>query len=101
MGEKNMRTAGWVWEGLAFDPGVDPSVMGLGEGMKYLGLSRANFIFHPNNRYNLEKLADAFDLSVSELLRPPSLENMKDHLKDLGIEEPRAYYGPVELGMVH
>ena len=50
---------------------------------------------------NLEKLADAFDLSVSELLRPPSLENMKDHLKDLGIEEPRAYYGPVSVGMVH
>ena len=50
---------------------------------------------------NIEKLADAFDLSVSELLRRPSLEDMKDRLKDLGIEEPRAHYGPVAVGMVH
>ncbi len=50
---------------------------------------------------NLEKLADAFDLSVAELFRRPSLEDMKDRLKDLGIEEPRAYYGPVAVGMVH
>ena len=50
---------------------------------------------------NLEKLADAFDLSVSELLRRPCLEDMKDRLKDLGIEEPRAYYGPAAVGMVH
>ena len=26
---------------------------------------------------------------------PPRLEDMKDRLKDLGIEEPRAHYGPV------
>jgi len=50
---------------------------------------------------NLEKLADAFELSVSELLAPPRLEDMKDRLKDLGIEEPRAYYGPAAVGMVH
>ena len=50
---------------------------------------------------NIEKLADAFDLSVSELLARPRLEDMKDRLKDMGIEEPRAYYGSVSVGMVH
>ena len=50
---------------------------------------------------NLEKLADAFALSVSELRRRPSLEDMKDRRKDFGIEEPRAHYGPVAVEMVH
>ena len=50
---------------------------------------------------NLEKLADAFELSVSELLAPPRLEDMKDRLKDLGIEEPRAHYSSVAVGVMH
>ena len=50
---------------------------------------------------NLEKLANAFELSVPELLTPPSPTNLADHFKDLGIEEPQAYYGPVAVGMVH
>jgi len=50
---------------------------------------------------NLEKLADAFELPVPELLTPPSPADLSAHLKDLGIEEPRAYYGPVSVGMVH
>ena len=50
---------------------------------------------------NLEKLANAFALPLPELLTPPSPVNLADHFKDLGIEEPRAYYGPVAVGMVH
>ncbi len=50
---------------------------------------------------NLEKLADAFELPVPELLTPPSPADLAEHFKDLGIEEPRAYYGPVAVGMVH
>ena len=50
---------------------------------------------------NLEKLADAFELPVPELLTPPSPADLAGHFKDLGIEEPRAYYGPVALGVVH
>ncbi len=50
---------------------------------------------------NLEKLADAFELPVPELLTPPSPADLAEHFKDLGIEEPRAYYGPVVVGMVH
>ena len=50
---------------------------------------------------NLEKLAHAFALPIPELLTPPTPANLAEHFKDLGIEEPRAYYGPVAVGMVH
>ncbi len=50
---------------------------------------------------NLEKLADAFELPVPELLTPPSPADLAEHFKDLGIEESRAYYGPVAVGMMH
>ena len=50
---------------------------------------------------NLEKLANAFALPLPELLTPPSPEDFAEHFKDLGIEEPRAHYGPVAVGMVH
>ena len=50
---------------------------------------------------NLEKLANAFELPVPELLTPPSPADLAEHFKDLGIEEPRAYYGSPAVGMVH
>ena len=50
---------------------------------------------------NLEKLADAFELPVPELLTPPSPADLAEHFKDLGIEEPRAYYGPAAVGIMH
>ena len=50
---------------------------------------------------NLEKLADAFELPVPELLTLPSRADLAEHFKDLGIEEPRAYYEPVSVGIVH
>ena len=50
---------------------------------------------------NLEKLADAFELPVPELLTPPSPTDLAEHFEDLGIEEPRAYYGSAAVGMVH
>jgi len=51
---------------------------------------------------NLEKLANAFELPVPELLTPPSPADLAEHFKDLGIEEPRAHYGPaVAVGMMH
>lgn len=51
-----MLQAGWVWEGMAFDPGVQPTVFGVGEGCEYFGLDRANFLFHPNTAFHFEKL---------------------------------------------
>ena len=50
---------------------------------------------------NLEKLADAFEHPVPELLTPPSPADLAEHFKDLGIEEPRALYGATAVGMVH
>jgi len=50
---------------------------------------------------NLEKLADAFELPVPELLTPPSPAGLAEHFKDLGIEEPRARYRLAAVGMVH
>jgi hypothetical protein len=52
-----LRDFGWVWEGQGIDPGVYPSIYGLGEGCEYFGLSRANFLFHPNDHHALAKLA--------------------------------------------
>lgn len=55
MGEL-MKQAGWVWEGLHFDPGVQPTVFGVGDGCKYFGLQRANFLFHPNTEFHFARL---------------------------------------------
>ena len=54
-----MQKHGWVWEGIGFDPGVEPTVYGVGEGITYFGVDGANLIFHRNNRTNLAKLAHA------------------------------------------
>src|SRR5512136_825555 len=57
-GKPSFRDAGWVWEGQGIDPKVPPSIYGLGQGARYFGLSRANFLFHPNDVYALELLKD-------------------------------------------
>lgn len=57
-GKPSFRDMGWVWEGQGIDPGVPPSIYGLGQGARYFGLSRANFLFHPNDVHALELLAD-------------------------------------------
>lgn len=57
-----LRKAGWVWEGLGFDPGVEPSIYGVGEAAAYFGLDQVNFMFHRNNRVNLSKLSHIGDV---------------------------------------
>lgn len=51
-----MRDVGYVWEGQGIDPGVPPSVFGVGEGAPYFGLSRAIYLFHPNDALALNKM---------------------------------------------
>lgn len=63
----SLRESGWVWEGQGLDPGVPPSIYGLGQGTKYLGLSRANFLFHPNDEYALTLLEDLDEVTCSIL----------------------------------
>jgi len=53
----NLRDIGWVWEGQGLDPGVEPSIFGVGEGCEYFGLSRAWYMFHPNTELAMRKLA--------------------------------------------
>ena len=48
---------GWVWEGQGLDPGVDPSIFGVGEGAPYFGLRRAVYMFHPNTELAMQKLS--------------------------------------------
>jgi hypothetical protein len=52
-----LKDLGWVWEGQGLDPGVDPSIFGVGEGCEYFGLTRACYMFHPNNELALNKLS--------------------------------------------
>ena len=54
-----MSAAGWVWEGLGLDPGVFPSVYGVGDGVRWFGVDGAIFIFHPNTPINLARLTHA------------------------------------------
>ena len=52
-----MKDVGWVWEGQGLgDPGVEPSIFGVGEGCAYFGLRRACYMFHPNTELAMEKM---------------------------------------------
>jgi len=52
-----MADVGWIWEGQGLDPGVHPSIFGVGEGAEFFGLRRAHFMFHPTTALALEKLS--------------------------------------------
>ncbi len=51
-----LADVGWVWEGQGLDPGVHPSIFGVGEGAEYFGLRRARLMFHPTDNMLLEKV---------------------------------------------
>lgn len=55
-GKPTFRDVGWVWEGQGIDPKVPPSIYGLGQGARYFGLSRVNYLFHPNDVHALRLL---------------------------------------------
>jgi len=52
-----MADVGWVWEGQGLDPGVHPSIFGVGEGADFFGLRKVRFLFHPTTDLVLKKLA--------------------------------------------
>ena len=54
----SLADAGWIWEGQEFDPGVRISIYGLGQGAAYMGLTRANFMFLPNDEYALQLMSN-------------------------------------------
>lgn len=56
--------AGWCWEGQGLDPGVHPSVLGVGDGARYFGIRRVRFLFHPTTELALERLHDMEEVVV-------------------------------------
>ncbi len=58
-----LRDVAWVWEGAGLDPGVKPSIYGLGQGATYLGIDRVNFLFHPNDDHALKLLGHVKELT--------------------------------------
>jgi len=53
----SLRDHGWIWEGQGLDPGVYPSIFGVGEGARYFSLERACYMFHPNDDLAMEKMS--------------------------------------------
>ncbi|HNV23176.1 MAG TPA: hypothetical protein PKM22_16090, partial [Candidatus Hydrogenedentes bacterium] len=53
----NMADAGWVWEGQGLDPGVHPSIFGVGDGAEFFGVRRVHFLFHDTTPLALRRLA--------------------------------------------
>lgn len=53
----NLKQVGWCWEGQGLDPGVDPSILGVGDGCRFFGLTRANYMFHPNTEFAMQHMA--------------------------------------------
>ena len=63
----SLRDVGWVWEGQGIDPGVPPSMYGLGQGTRYFGLSRAISLFHPTDEHALGLMSDLDEVACSML----------------------------------
>ncbi len=64
MSSLRFADVGWTWEGQGLDPGVPPSIFGVGEAAEFFGLSRCIFIFHPTTALALQKLADKEEVVV-------------------------------------
>lgn len=64
MSELRFADVGWTWEGQGLDPGVPPSIFGVGEAAEFFGLNRCIFIFHPTTKLALRKLADKAEVAV-------------------------------------
>lgn len=54
--DMNLRDFGYVWEGQGFDPGVPPSVLGVGDGCRLLKMNKAVVLFHPNDPWTFSRL---------------------------------------------
>lgn len=64
MSDLRFADVGWAWEGQGTDPGVPPSIFGVGDAAAFLGLSRSIFIFHPTTSLALRKLSDKAEVAV-------------------------------------
>lgn len=87
-----LADVGWVWEGQGLDPGVDPSVLGIGDGCRFFGLTRANYMFHPNTEFALDRLAwlDEVTCDISKWKWKDSPNGGADHWVDAAPQSVRA-----------
>jgi hypothetical protein len=51
-----LADVGYVWEGQGFNRYLFPSIYGVGEGVRYFGLNKMVYMYHPNTRVAMEKL---------------------------------------------
>jgi hypothetical protein len=87
-----LKDVGWVWEGQGLDPGVDPSILGVGDGCRYLGLTRANYMFHPNSEFAMEHMSwlDEVTCDIAKWRYKDTESGGTDHWVDARPETVRA-----------
>lgn len=88
----NMREVGWCWEGQGLDPGVDPSILGVGDGCRFFGLTRANYMFHPNTEFAMQHMAwlDEVTCDIAKWRYRDTEKGGTDHWVDSAPETVRA-----------
>lgn len=64
MTQQRFADVGWSWEGQGMDPGVPPSIFGVGEAADFFGVNRSILIFHPTTELALRKLSDKAEVAV-------------------------------------
>jgi len=88
---------GWVWEGQGLDPGVDPSILGVGDGCRFFGLRRANYMFHPNTDFALAHMGwlDEVTCDISKWRYRDTPGGGSEHWVEAGLEAVRREAGLV------
>jgi len=88
----NFAKIGWCWEGQGLDPGVDPSILGVGDGCRFFGLTRANYLFHPNTEFAMQHMAwlDEITLDIAKWGYKDTPNGGTDHLVDARPERVKA-----------
>jgi hypothetical protein len=87
-----LKDAGWCWEGQGLDAGVDPSILGVGDGCRFFGLSRANYMFHPNTEFAMQHMAwlEEVTCDIAKWKYKDSAGGGSDHWVDAAPESVRA-----------
>jgi len=83
-----LSDVGWVWEGQGLDPGVHPSVLGVGDGARYFGLKRCHFLYHPTTDLALQQMKDMDEVvpDVSKWLHRDAGRGGSESYGEPGIE---------------
>jgi len=88
----SFRELGWCWEGQGLDPGVDPSILGVGDGCRFFGLTRANYMFHPNTEFAMQHMSwlDEITCDIAKWIYVDTERGGTDHRVDARPERVKA-----------